>query len=157
MEARQRIKHLRADLAQLFSSVRKWLRATPISITSRDVELNEELVGRYEAPMLSLTIAGGHVAELRPIGLSIVGAKGRVDMVGALDSVSLLSLSPGAAITWTVATADRVLDRAARPLFEGVDKAGWYWIEDVQTGRAREIDESLFLELLARVSDYEVA
>ena len=150
------IRDFRQHVNTLYHSVREWLDSPNLSAKAGSVHLNEEAVGRYEVPLLSILAHGRQIAELRPVGLSIVGARGRVDLVGTFDSIPLLYLlQGGGAITSTVSAGGKVLDRSSRPLFHGVQRSGWYWIEDKKVGVARLLDRSLFQEVLARVSDYE--
>jgi hypothetical protein len=52
-------------------------------------EIEEEYLGTYSVPELNLDISGETV-RLSPKGRNIMGAKGRVDLVGELDAVTLV-------------------------------------------------------------------
>lgn len=52
-------------------------------------EIKEEYLGTYEVPELILDISGQTV-RFSPKGRNIVGAKGRVDLVGELDAITLI-------------------------------------------------------------------
>jgi hypothetical protein len=52
-------------------------------------EIEEEYLGKYWVRELNLDISGETV-RFSPKGLNIMGAKGRVDLVGDLDAVTLL-------------------------------------------------------------------
>jgi hypothetical protein len=152
----ERIREFKAHIDVLYNSVREWLDPTNLVARRDSTHLNEEAVGRYEVPTLIISARGKHIAELRPVGLAIVGAKGRVDLIGTFDSIPLLYLlAGGGAITSTVSAGGKVLESSSRPLFHGVQRSGWYWIEDKQIGVARLLDRFLFQKLLARASDYE--
>lgn len=72
-------------LAQLHNLATSWL--TPyisnhsVQIGQEMVPLDEENIGNYSAPMMTITIGNSHV-KLEPIGTLLIGARGRVDMKG---------------------------------------------------------------------------
>jgi hypothetical protein len=66
------------------------------SIASNDVavrrvatQVTEELVGTYSIPVLELTI-GNERVEFQPKGLTVIGASGRVDLLGGRDRITLV-------------------------------------------------------------------
>ena len=67
----------------MFQQIRLWLAEAEqkklIKVSSAQVELTEEALGTYTAPSLTLTV-GARIVKLRPIGSTIIGADGRVDM-----------------------------------------------------------------------------
>ena len=141
---------------ELYQEVKKWIKKENLLAQEKDVEINEEIPGRYKAPGLSIKDKDGkRIAELRPVGAWIIGAKGRIDIVGRLDQAHLVYMEPpGPCITTAISTAGEELEKKSRLLFQGVNLAGWYWIEDKRRGKAHLLDAKLFMELLAEVSDY---
>jgi hypothetical protein len=107
-----------------------------------------------------LTIDDAHgkqVAQLIPVGAWIIGAEGRVDLVGLLDKEILVYLKKGGPhLKVKESTEPSDAREWSRPLFQGVDRPGWYWIEEKRLGRARLVTKQLFLDLLAEVSDHGV-
>lgn len=77
----QSIKDLFCDLS---GYLQEHVDAGKISISSGVVSINEELLGAYEAPKLTIKI-GNSEAELVPIGRIILGAQGRIDLRGPYD------------------------------------------------------------------------
>src|SRR5260370_37560243 len=63
------------------SYLQKWIEAGGIEIQYRQIALNEEFCGAYEAPMMLIGI-GTKQVELRPIGTMLIGSRGRVDVIG---------------------------------------------------------------------------
>lgn len=122
------------------------------------IELHEEAIGRYEAPTLTIQDSGGSkVADLVPVGAWIIGAEGRVDLVGSLGRESLMYMAEGGPQFTTKATnSGKAKAEHSTPLFRGVEQAGWYWIERWRPSRARRLEEELFMDLLSEVSDYDV-
>lgn len=73
---------------------------------SRDVkEVEEEYLGKYQIPELILEVSGETV-RFSPKGRNIIGAEGRVDLVGELDAMTLVREPAG---HWSV-----VLSRVPR-------------------------------------------
>jgi len=155
-ETRSKEAEYIARLDELYSSVDKWIGKTGLTVSRSSIELNEEGAGRYEAPAAAILDAEGKkVAELLPLGAWIIGAEGRVDLVGSLDRTSLVYLRRGGPhIDMKEADATGHPEGRSRPLFQGVGRAGWYWIEDKRLGRAHPVTKRLFLDLLAGVSDH---
>ena len=73
---------------QIEGFLHAYLDAHTATITLRDVQLNEEFIGAYTAPMLTLTI-GRSMVTFTPIGTMLIGTKGRVDVKGPLGVVRL--------------------------------------------------------------------
>jgi hypothetical protein len=145
-------------LNMLYSDVVKWIKDTDLKVSHDQVELHEEVIGSYKAPALVIQEAQGNkVVDLLPVGARIIGAEGRVDLVGRLDRNNLVYLKTGGPqITTRVRTGADGSEESARPLFKGVERPGWYWIGETRLGRAHPLTKELFLDLLSEVSDYDV-
>ena len=145
-------------LVDLYADVEIWTEGSDLRTKQGKMELHEEAPGRYQVPTLAIRdVQGNKLADLVPVGAWIIGAEGRVDMVGSMDVNSLVYLKAGgpAVITKEVVGGRSSEDRPT-PLFKGVKGAGWYWIEDKRLGRARPLSKQLFLDLLSEVSDHGV-
>jgi hypothetical protein len=77
--------HWLAHVRELYDTVEGFLAeliANGVVTVSRSaITLNEEHVGEYEAPLLSL-IFGDSVVKFQPKGTLVIGGFGRVDVVG---------------------------------------------------------------------------
>jgi hypothetical protein len=76
-----------------------------VTVSHQEKEIKEEYLGTYRVPELILDIKGETV-RFSPKGRNIIGANGRVDLVGELDAMTLLLEPVG---HWTV-----VLSRVPR-------------------------------------------
>lgn len=135
--------------------VSAWCREHDLTVERDAVTLNEELMARYDAPSLYIKKDGASLARIMPVGSRIVGAHGRVDLIGRVARHALLfyvGKSP-AFSTQTIAGGKTGIS-SSTPMRPGVNGDGWYWIEAL-VRRPKRIDESLFLDLLTDVSDYE--
>jgi hypothetical protein len=80
----------------LLSHIRSWLaeaqREKLIKVHQDTIKITEEPLGTYSAPCLLLTAAGKTV-KVKPIGSTIIGADGRVDMESANGTFMFLYIA----------------------------------------------------------------
>lgn len=67
---------------QIESFLGEYIDRGEITISYHDIDLNEENIGGYKAPEMILKI-GRQEVTMTPIGTLLVGAKGRVDVMGS--------------------------------------------------------------------------
>ncbi len=146
-------------LATLYSNVADWVRAMNLKVERTNIELNEEAFGKYTVEKCRIADSGGkRIAELLPVGASIIGAKYRVDMIGILDQEILVYFDEGGPKATTGVFEDAQTDKSTMStlkMYRGVDEAGWYWVESQKLSRAFKVDQTLFPDLLSTVSDYD--
>jgi hypothetical protein len=137
--------------------VEEWLRGTNLTLRKEQVTISEYRIPEYNVPSLSLySLKGDEIASLKPVGIRILGAIARVDLVGAYGSRVIVYLLPGGpALAMTISEGGEVLERQAQPLFPGVSQEGWYTV-DQRKLRAHLLDRAIFFDLVREVSDYEV-
>jgi hypothetical protein len=86
------------DLKSLYNKIREWTKEAQneglIQINEYQIDLNEEGLGNYQAPALTLIISQDKI-EIRPIGRSIIGGKGRVDVSSRKAAFMLILLDKG--------------------------------------------------------------
>jgi hypothetical protein len=75
------LQHLRQLYDQIETFLAEYLESGEIKRDYRDITLNEENIGSYKARQMVLNI-GRQEITLTPIGTLLIGAKGRVDVVG---------------------------------------------------------------------------
>lgn len=66
---------------QTESFLAKYIETGEIKVNYRDIELNEENIGSYRARQMILKI-GRQEITMTPIGTLLIGAKGRVEVMG---------------------------------------------------------------------------
>jgi hypothetical protein len=116
-----RINRWRQNLVALYQKVQAWVGEDRPAAFVREnaVTLDEERSGPYHVAALEIA-AGGRSARLEPIAAWVVGADGRVDLVG-----------PG-----------------GREVFVVDDRRGWFWVGDRQPNRLQTLTSQLFVQLL---------
>ncbi len=102
------LEHLNSLHTKVKSLLIKYLRSGQITAESVQVILNEENIGLYEAPQMVLRI-GGQQVNLVPVGTLLIGAKGRVDVIGPAGRGEILLVDrrasgPGSLVHVTVGT-----------------------------------------------------
>jgi hypothetical protein len=85
----QRQKKWLDAVEDLFRHIRSWLAEAQ---REKLIKINEETIGTYTAPCLILTAAGKTV-KVKPIGSTIIGADGRVDMESANGTYMFLYIA----------------------------------------------------------------
>ena len=84
-------------LDQLFKDIETWLEPAKkegLEIERGKVEISEEYLGTYLAPVLEIAFAGTKV-RLEPVGRNVIGAFGRVDVFSPLGVHKLVLLTDG--------------------------------------------------------------
>lgn len=144
-------------VAQLYQMIASWCAGWDVRVTQHEVRLEEERHGVYTAPMLRL-MGGGEreLAVLAPFGESILGAHGRVDLLGALGRreklVYLLEGGPTLTTRMEAGVDGEVAERTKR-LYRGVETDGWYWVTPGPIRRAYLLNRDVFADLLSAVAD----
>ena len=142
----------------LFNEIETWIASTKLKGSRHEIEISEEASGKYKVVKLILVDEGGKkVAELTPVGTFIIGGSGRIDLNGSIDKAIIVSLEVGDPSMATSVTVGGQTETGTNSFYQGIDKQGWYWIEDKRRGKANFFTKELFIELLREVSDYELA
>ncbi len=143
-------------IEELYRDIDSWISSYGLTSIKEKVEIREETLGAYNADKLGiLDKRKKFVAEIRPIGASVIGAEGRLDLTGKFDKAILVYLEKERPeLISTIKDGEREYAHTEK-LFKGAKEAGWYWIEDKLRGKAHMVNKELFFDLLSVVSDYE--
>lgn len=138
----------------LFLKMKNWLNTKDFKFQETNVTVIEKNI-KYIAPSIELTILEKNLnVKIVPMGCYIIGAEGRVDIVGELDSTIIVFLKKGGPSVSIQEQYGNPNRRTGQPrlFFKNINDDGWYWIEDKRLGRAKPIDKELFLDLIRWVS-----
>lgn len=143
----------------LLEQIEQWCREIGLQVVREETEINEERHGVYQVPVLVLqNNVGKRVAQVVPFGESVLGAHGRVDLVGNFgkrEKFAFLS-EGGPSITTRQQTApDGGFVERTRKLYHGVDAEGWYWVTPGPISRAYPVSKEVFIDLLRAVTGYD--
>ena len=123
-----------SDLYQMVESfLKEYVENKQIAIEYKNIELEEENIGRYTVKTLTL-LFGANKITLTPIGTLLIGTKGRVDMTGPRGTVRLLLADKDSA-------GLKIIVRSGNaPLVEEVPKPiNWEWKIAVMNAPGRMI------------------
>jgi len=142
----------------LFNNINNWLKSSYLKSRREEIEVTEEASGKYKTNKLIIEDKNGkNIACAVPIGAWVIGAEGRVDLVGYLDRVIISYLREGGpSLITSVSVGGEEESGHRKRLYHGIEKEGWYWIEDRRRGKAHLLTKDIFLELLIRVADYGI-
>jgi len=87
--------HLQELYDQTESFLAEYTKTGEIKLHYRDIELNEENIGSYSARQMILKI-GRQEITMTPVGTLLIGAKGRVDVVGPAGRTRLVLVNSAA-------------------------------------------------------------
>lgn len=144
-----------ARIRDLYASVRQWVTPLSPKIEEHSRTLREQDFPDYSAPEMLLELGGGEKnVRLRPIGHNLLGAHGRVDMIGPIDTVKLTFFrGEGPTITSRFQHGQRMEEHTVK-MISGIEGDGWYWVDIRTNDKAQRLDEKLFRSLLEDVSGY---
>jgi hypothetical protein len=142
--------HLEELYDQIESFLAQYIKTGQIRSSYRDIELNEENIGTYVARQMILKI-GRQQITMTPVGTLLIGAKGRVDIVGPAGRTRLVlvnSESSGPVIKVTVNIGGRPESAAPEAAAKEIK---WAWKIATSPPTIRYIEltqESLFQALM---------
>jgi hypothetical protein len=118
--------HLKELYDQTESFLAEYIKTGEIKVHYRDIELNEENIGSYSARQMILKI-GRQEITMTPVGTLIIGAKGRVEVVGPAGRTRLL-LVDGKASRPTIKVTVSIRGKPEPPAVAAAPKViKWAW------------------------------
>ena len=145
----------KARLESLYSLVRRFANENRLELRENNINKSEEHLGTYTVPGLTVTDGDNAILELRPFGINIIAAEGRVDAVGTNTTQKLVYMSAGGPVMRTRISSDlHEGEEIERRLYPDVVQEGWYWVHDRPTRRTTRIDDGTLTDLFQAVSGY---
>lgn len=144
------LRRLKELYDQTESFLADYIKAGDIKLNYRDIQLNEENIGSYSAPQMILKI-GRQEITMTPVGTLLIGAKGRVEVVGPAGRTRLVLVNSKASAP-TVKVTVSIGGKPERSLAEAASKEiKWKWKIATSPPNIQYIEltqESLFQALL---------
>lgn len=149
------------DLDDLYKHVSEWLKdytdQGTVQIDFQPFDLHESTIGSYQVRKATIHI-GNKKVEMIPVGATLVGALGRVDMIGEVGSAMLLVVSKEAKRP-TIVSREFDPKKQKPPVLKskGIPHAEWVWKVASPPPRIRftDLSETSFLQLVMEVSNGE--
>ena len=80
---------------ELYDNISSWLSPYGLTTLPEKIEITEEASGAYKANKLTIQDEKKEiVASIMPVGAWVIGANGRVDLIGKYDKVIIVNQSP---------------------------------------------------------------
>jgi hypothetical protein len=136
----------------LFQQAKAWATQCDADATfsEEEIDIREEPVGQYRAPVLVISRPNRKRIRLIPRGCWILGAQGRVDMKSDLGTETLVYvLEAGPSIRFDIMTENgEILEEGRSHSFFKDVTPGWALIQNRQLGMLPTLDGALFARLL---------
>lgn len=133
--------------------LKRYMDSGQITVARRPVQLEEELLGTYDAEVLAVSIGNDEVIA-RPIGTLLIGSSGRVDLTGPRNTLRIVLLEKGGpALKITVSGAGGTSDTSTQsPIRGDIDHRGWYFVTQPPAVTAIPLNEDSFRDAIMDVS-----
>ena len=148
------------NISVFYTMIAEWLKDKSLFCKEIDYNVNEKASGQYTAKKLVILKNNANpLAEIFPVGAWVIGANGRIDLIGDFDQQILIYLKKDLkrkdSITIPKNEEHYGVSKSSYSLYKRVEQDGWYWIENKRLGKAHAVNKELFFDLLAEVSDHE--
>ena len=148
-ERQEWLGRLKELYERIESFLKGYIQAGEIKASYRDIELNEENIGSYSAAQMILKI-GRQEITMTPVGTLLIGAKGRVEVVGPAGRTRLVLVNSESSGP-TIKVSVHIGKTEAPPSETAPKETKWAWKIATSPPIIRYIDltqESLFQALM---------
>ncbi|MEA2104182.1 MAG: hypothetical protein U9P79_06040 [Candidatus Cloacimonadota bacterium] len=143
-----KIEKFNFRLKHLYEEVSKWVNEEGLCVKEIEKINLEEKSGKYKTKKLLILKDNTKIAQLNPIGIWIIGAKGRVDLESDISKQIFAYLSEDKPGTEMSRTAGEDTKTKAFKYNYKDTREGWHWIDDRIIGKTPLIDKDVFLNVL---------
>ncbi len=147
------------ELEKLYSKMERYLKsyihAGKIKCQRNRIKICEPNVGSYDAEELTLKIGTNKVVA-RPIGMQVIGAMGRVDLIGPRGVIKIALLEKGAPTWGTITPESDLSDERRHELFfyeSTIEKEGWYFTSPPPHITAIEFCKDSFQDAILEIAE----
>jgi len=151
----QKITWFNQEAEQFKSLLCAWIQELgyKVDVSEKEVTKVEEISGPYKIIQYSLLIDQELEINIKPFGIWLIGAGGRIDVSGPSGAEKFVYLStggPGIA-TETKDSNGRVIEKTGRSFFKNVDEENWYWYDDSSYRKVSKLSKEIVEPLLERL------
>ena len=149
------LDELRTLFAKMEEYLRKYIESGEIRIQRDKIALSENALGTYETARLTFYI-GNEKIIARPMGTLLIGARGRVDLVGAKGTLRLVLLDKGGPTLRTrIDIGGRTEEESVVSLLTAgnVKERGWYIATPPPKVMTTPLNEDSFRDALMELMD----
>ncbi|MEI6389002.1 MAG: hypothetical protein WCQ50_20525 [Spirochaetota bacterium] len=131
-----------------------WLRELghETETTENTATREEEISGEYDVKEYTIKIDKSLQIQIKPYGIWIIGAKGRIDIHGPSGYEKIVYFLPGGPVPETeIKTGDKAIKKSTKAYFKTVDSEGWYWYDDSSYRKVAKFSKEIIEPLLERL------
>lgn len=154
-EIDQKIYWFNQEVERFKALLCTWIQESghEVEMFEEEVTKVEELSGPYNVKQYTLLIDRDIRISIKPFGIWLIGAKGRIDVSGPSGSEKFVFLSIGGPGVATEAknSSGRVIEKAGRSVFKNVDEENWYWYDDSSYRNVSKFSKEIVEPLLERL------
>ncbi|MED4354357.1 hypothetical protein P9265_18860 [Schinkia azotoformans] len=149
----EKVRIYNERLKGFYEEIGMWVRDHNLFTNLEAVKRTERLSGEYETYQLIIKDQNGNlIAKMKPFAIWIIGAEGRVDLIGNSGVEKIVYLSKGGpSISTTISTSSGIVDQHEHKIF-GDKEEGWHWVDHIVIGKQPKLDKDIFLKLLEVVN-----
>ncbi|MYE02369.1 MAG: hypothetical protein F4Y03_14075 [Alphaproteobacteria bacterium] len=146
------------DLERLYNRLEKYLKkyveSNRIKLCREKIELTENNLGTYEAYKLIISIGDERISA-KPVGRSVIGARGRVDLLGSRGVLRIVYLDKDGPVFKTRVVIDgETEEESVRPMVPGdVSEEGWYIATLPPNSRVTILNKTSFRDAIMAITD----
>ena len=110
-----------------------------------------DTIGTYPVEILSIyqkNTPEPTLADLFPQGTAVFMGEGLIELKGIFGTEWIIYMSKDGIII------DNEFDKVTH-IYKGIEKDGWYWLEESEETKPLMMNKALFINLLSLVSDYD--
>ncbi|MGA3259493.1 MAG: hypothetical protein ABSE35_11480 [Bryobacteraceae bacterium] len=147
--------HLKELYEQTESFLANYIGTGQIKVNYRDIQLDEENIGSYSARQMILKI-GRQEITMTPVGTLLIGAKGRVDVVGPAGRARLVLVNSEASSPPTIKVRVSIGGKPEPPAVAAPPKQikwGWKIATSPPTVRYIELTQDSLFQALMEVAN----
>ena len=147
-EVKFKIEKFNIRLKKLYDEVTKWLKQEGLETVEKEIINFEEKSGKYKTKKLLILKNKKKIGELIPVGVWIIGAEGRVDLVSDISKQTFAYLSEDKNnLKMNIVADDKIETDSFKYNYKDT-REGWHWIDDRIIGKTPLIDKDIFLNVL---------
>jgi hypothetical protein len=146
------LRYLEQFYNDVDSYVKSYVAQGKLKVVHGTKTIDEELIGEYSVPTRAILI-GTYRVRLDPIGANIIGAHGRIDMIGPYGKSTFLLVNSGAT---SPRMTFRILDEGEMPPGapkEPADDLRWKIATLPPDMQYLDVTEDSFLEVLMEITN----
>ena len=145
-------------LNELYCQIENFVNKYGLKYRYEEIQIYEEYAGKYFAKEMYVSRDGEFVFKLKPIGAYIIGADGRVDMIGTLDTKVIVYLEKLYKMEFTVSTElrnkEELVSTSSIPLYDGYEGPGWYISSERK--KILPLNDQNICSILEEISEFSI-